>query len=53
LRVSLTDQAATSLIGRASKLTARDAAFSRVPWQSGHGWSPTPSTSVSSDGKLC
>ncbi len=52
-RAADTDNAATLLIGSASKVTWRDAWFSRVPWQSGHGASITPSTSASSDGKLC
>ena len=48
-----TDTRATSLMALPSKLTWREAGFSRVPWQSGQGASTTPSTSASSAGKLC
>ncbi|MDP3613575.1 MAG: hypothetical protein Q8R98_17195, partial [Rubrivivax sp.] len=38
-----TDPPATPLMARPSKLTWREAGFSRVSWQSGHGASSTPS----------
>ena len=51
--VSDTDQRATSLMACDANCTARDAGFRRAPSQSGQAASATPSTSGSSDGKLC
>jgi hypothetical protein len=53
LRASATDHCAIQAIEWPSKVTPREIGFRRVPPQSGHGSSTTPSTSVSSEGKLC